>query len=71
MTAKMWFEKGWWRIFFTVTIATTIAKTETYYDELLNWNPSQRAFQDMPDLRMRQAQNTAIRMKESLDNIGM
>lgn len=60
----------WWRILFTVLAVTTIAKTDTYYDEILNLNPSQRTFQDVPDLRMRQVQYEAIRMKESLDSIG-
>ena len=70
ITTTMCTGSWWWRILFTVLAVTTIAKTDTYYDELLNWNPAQRTFQDVPDLRMRQTQYEAIRMKESLDSIG-
>lgn len=44
---------------------------ETDYDELLNWKPDYQFLQDVPELRMNQIQNNAIRMKASLDSIGI
>ena len=50
--------------------ATKPIRTVTNYDELLSWKPVSQQFPDIPELRMKQFQDHAILLKESLENTG-
>ena len=66
------FEGGiWWKLFSVLVISKILVNAETNYDELLNWKPDYQFLQDVPELRMKQIPNDAIRMKESLNKIGI
>ena len=66
------FEGGiWWKLFSVLVISKILLNAETNYDELLNWKPDYQFLQDVPELRMKQIPNDAIRMKESLNKIGI
>ena len=61
----------WWKLFSILLLSKILVYAETDYDELLNWKPDYQFLQDVPELRMNQIQNNAIRMKESLNSIGI
>ena len=61
----------WWKLFSVLLLSEILVNAKTNYDELLSWKPDHRFLQDVPELRMKQIQNEAIRMKESLNKIGI
>ena len=67
----MFLGRSWWKVFPVLVISEILVNAETNYDELLSWKPDHQPLQDVPELRMKQIHNDAIRMKESLNEIGI
>ena len=61
----------WWKLFSVLLLFKILVNAETNYDELLNGKPDYQFLQDVPELRMKQIKDEAIRMKESLNKIGI